>query len=133
MTGTRSTKNTSLTRSDSRSTLPNMSSPQILRMAICLVPFSISLDFIGPMEILGLLVQRNLDGLSQTGLLPQDQKLDPAVRIEPTYFSVSKDPVVVSAGPLVHADKTYDGDGLGQYDIILIPGGEYRLLGRSGS
>jgi hypothetical protein len=100
-------------------------------MAICLVPFTTSLDFIGPMDVLGLLVQQNIDGLNQAGFLPQ--KLDPAVRIEPTYFSVSKDPVVVSAGPLVHADKTYDGDGLGQYDIILIPGGEYRLLGRSGS
>jgi hypothetical protein len=100
-------------------------------MAICLVPFSISLDFIGPMEILGLLVQRNLDGLSQTGLLPQDQKLDPAVRIEPTYFSVSKDPVIVSTGPPIQADKTYDEEGLGQYDIIHIPGSECRSLSGS--
>ena len=101
-----------------------MSSPQILRMAICLVPFSATLDFIGPMEVLDLLIQQNLDGLSQSGLLPH--KLDPAARIEPTYFSASKDPVIVTAGPPVHADKTYDEEGLGQYDIILIPGGKCR-------
>jgi len=103
-----------------------MSSPQILRMAICLVPFTTSLDFIGPMEVLGLLVQQNIDGLNLAGILPQ--KLDPAARIEPTYFSVSKDPVMASAGPPVHADKTYDEEGLGQYDIIFIPGGECRAL-----
>ena len=95
-------------------------------MAICLVPFTTSLDFIGPMEVLGLLVQQNIDGLNQAGILPQ--KLDPAVRIEPTYLSVSKDPVIVSAGPPVHADMTYDEEGLGQYDIIFIPGGKCRLL-----
>ena len=99
-------------------------------MAICLVPFTTSLDFIGPMEVLGLLVQQNIDGLNQSGILPQ--KLDPAARIEPTYFSASKDPVVASAGPPIHADKTYDEEGLGQYDIIFIPGGECRALNGSG-
>ena len=106
-----------------------MSSPQILRMAICLVPFATSLDFIGPMDVLGLLVQQNIDGLNQAELLPH--KLDPAVRIQPTYFSASKDPVIVSAGPPVHADKTYDEEGLGQYDIILIPGGKCKPLDRN--
>jgi putative intracellular protease/amidase len=107
-----------------------MSSPQILRMAICLVPFSTSLDFIGPMDVLGLLVQQNIDGLNQAGFL--SQKLDPAARIEPTYLAVSRDPVIVSAGPPVHADKTYDEEGHGQYDIIFIPGGKWRLRGRGG-
>ena len=106
-----------------------MSSPQIFRMAICLVPFATSLDFIGPMDVLGLLVQQNIDGLNQAELLPQ--KLDPAVRIQPTYFSASKDPVIVSAGPPVHADRTYDEEGLGQYDIILIPGGKCKSLDRN--
>jgi len=97
-------------------------------MAICLVPYSTSLDFIGPMEVLGLLVQKNIDALNQSGILPQ--KLDPAVRIEPTYFSGSKDPVVVTAGPPVYADKTYDDEGLGQYDIIFVPGGKCRAFDR---
>jgi hypothetical protein len=104
-----------------------MSSPQILKMAICLVPHAASLDFIGPMDVLGLLVQQNIDPLNEVDILPK--KLDPAVRIEPAYFSASKDPVIVTAGPPVHADKTYDEEGLGQYDIILVPGGECRLLG----
>ena len=93
-------------------------------MAICLVPFGASLDFIGPMEVLALLVPQNIDGFNQSGLLPH--KLDPTTRIEPTYFSASKDPVIVTAGPPVHADKTYDEEGLGQYDILLIPGGKCR-------
>ena len=96
-------------------------------MAICLVPYTSSLDYIGPMDVLGLLVQHNIDGLNQSGMLPH--KLDPAARIEPTYFFVSKDPVVVTAGPPVHPDKTYDEESLGQYDIILVPGGECRSLG----
>ena len=107
-----------------------MSSPQVLRAAICLIPYAASLDFIGTMDVLGLLVKQNIDGLNQSGMFPN--KFDPAVRIEPTYFSPSKDPVIVSAGPPVHADKTYDEEGLGQYDILLVPGGECRLLSGSG-
>lgn len=99
-------------------------------MAICLVPFATSLDFIGPMDVLGLLVQQNIDSLNNAGFLTH--KLDPAVRILPTYFSASKDPVIMSSGPPVHADKVYDEEDLGQYDVILVTGGECRSLGRDG-
>ena len=106
-----------------------MSSPQVFRMAVCLIPYAASIDFIGMMDVLSLLVQQNIDGLNQSEMFPG--KLDPAVRIEPTYFSLSKDPVVVTSGPPVHADKTYDEEGLGQYDILFVPGGECKLPSRS--
>jgi len=104
--------------------------PQTLRLAICLFPSLTVLDFIGPVQILGALEPRNLKvHATFFPTLPL-----PSVRIEPTYFSHTREPVVGDAGPALVPQRTYSEvlDNFEQYDLILVPGGMCRPIGSSG-
>ncbi|KAJ7045807.1 class I glutamine amidotransferase-like protein [Mycena alexandri] len=87
------------------------------QVAVCLFPRVTTMDYQGPVELLGILSskvrERALNGVS---------KDIPDLNIEFTYLSHTLDPIEPTSGPRVVPDKTYD-EAQEQFDIILIPGG----------
>ncbi|KAF5366225.1 hypothetical protein D9758_005709 [Tetrapyrgos nigripes] len=88
----------------------------VYRMAVCLYPKLTTLDFQGPLEILGALTVENL-----TTYAALFSKL-PDCAIEIEYLSHSLDPVYPGTGPGLLPTKTYK-DTDAHYDIIMVPGG----------
>lgn len=93
--------------------------PPTLRLAVCLFPGLTILDFVGPVQILGVLEPRAIQtyGASYPTL--------PPVQVEATYFSHNREPVIGDAGPGLVPQRTYREvlDNFEQYDLILVPGG----------
>ncbi|PBK93119.1 hypothetical protein ARMGADRAFT_1063242 [Armillaria gallica] len=89
----------------------------VYRMAVCLYNGATSLDYQGPVELLGL----------QSTLI---RKLFPDIlsanetncAIDATYLANTLDPILPLSGPKLLPDQAYD-DAKEQFDIILIPGG----------
>ncbi|PBK86902.1 class I glutamine amidotransferase-like protein [Armillaria gallica] len=80
-------------------------------MAVCLYKGTTSLDYQGPVELLGLRSTSTCSAQTKTNCA-----------IDATYLANTLDPIVPLAGPKLLADQTYD-DAKEQFDIILIPGG----------
>lgn len=102
--------------------------PPTLRLAVCLFPDLTLLDFIGPVQVFGMLEPKNIQ--AHAALYP---KLPP-VQIEVTYFSHDRAPVVGDVGPGLIPQRTY-GEALEkfeQYDLILVPGGVSQPDGSTG-
>lgn len=78
------------------------------------------LDFQGPIELLCSLSLQN----HKTPALYGGEA--PPYAIETEYLSHSLEPLQPNAGPTILPSKAYDDVKEGdQYDILLIPGGEY--------
>lgn len=90
-----------------------------LRLAVCLFPDLTPLDFLGPVQVLGLLEPKNIQ--AHRGLYPTL----PSVQIEATYFSHNREPVVGDVGPGLIPQRTYGEvlENFEQYDLVLVPGG----------
>lgn len=56
-------------------------------------------------------------------LLPEFPK--PKVRFDIEYLAETHDPVIPIAGPRILPSKTFDEVASRQFDIILVPGGEF--------
>jgi putative intracellular protease/amidase len=87
-----------------------------LRLAVCLFPGVTALDYQGPMELFNFISSKQLSG-PIGGLFP-----NPPYSIDTTYLSHDLKPIEPFAGPWLLPSTTY-GDTVGQYDIILVPGG----------
>ncbi len=86
-------------------------------MAVCLYNGATSLDYQGPVELLGL------RSTSIRKLFPDILGANETnCAIDATYLANTLDPIVPLAGPKLLPDQTYD-DAKEQFDIILIPGG----------
>ena len=99
-----------------------MSTPQVLRLAVCLFPQVTALDYQGPIELLSFLSTENITQykdtyFAKTGL--------PKYAIEATYLAENLDPVKPLSGPLVNPDRTFEDAKDDQFDIVLVPGGTY--------
>ena len=96
-----------------------MSTTPTLRLAICMFPNLTLLDFIGPVQVLGLLQPKIIQ--AHTELYP----MLPSIQIETTYFSHDRTPVVGDVGPGLIPQRTYGEvlENFEQYDLILVPGG----------
>ena len=95
------------------------SSTQItpLRLAVCLFQDMSTLDYQGPMELLGSLSP----DVVNRGLF---ESSPPSQHVEVTYLSRNLDPVKPLVGPLVLPNVSYsDIEATNQYEIILVPGG----------
>ncbi|SJL00931.1 related to ThiJ/PfpI family protein [Armillaria ostoyae] len=89
----------------------------VYRMAVCLYNGATSLDYQGPVELLGL------RSTSIRKLFPDMLGANETnCAIDATYLANTLDPIVPLAGPKLLADQTYD-DAKEQFDIILVPGG----------
>jgi len=90
-----------------------------LKLAVCLFPDLTLLDFVGPVQVLGMLEPRNIQAHAAL------YSTLPPVQVEATYFSHNRAPVVGDAGPGLIPQRTYDEvlDDFEQYDLILVPGG----------
>ena len=110
-------------------TRPAMSTVPTLRLAVCLFPDLTLLDFIGPVQVFGLLQQKFIKALATLYPAP------PTLQLEATYFSHDLTPVVGDVGPALIPQKTYKEvlENFEQYDLILIPGGESQLVNSSSS
>ncbi|KAJ7602462.1 class I glutamine amidotransferase-like protein [Roridomyces roridus] len=90
---------------------------KVYRVAVCLFPGVTTLDYQGPVELLGILSSKNrqraLNGVSQEM---------PSLFMEFTYLSHTMDPVEPTAGPAVLPSMTYN-TAKEQFDILLVPGG----------
>jgi hypothetical protein len=91
-----------------------------LRLAVCLYPGLTALDYQGPVELFGFISSKSLN--SGIGLLPLPQPYT----IETTFLSHDMEPVEPSSGPRVLPDASYIDD-VGQFDIVLVPGGKWHL------
>ncbi|KAK7025065.1 DJ-1 protein-PfpI domain-containing protein [Favolaschia claudopus] len=98
---------------------------QTLRVAVCLYPGVTTLDYQGPVELLGMLSAKNREhaALATAGIHIPD------VTIEFTYLSHTLEPVEPIAGPPVVPSLTYE-NAKEQFDIVLIPGGMYNAASR---
>jgi len=90
---------------------------QPLRLAVCLFPGVTALDYQGPMELLGFISPKNLNG-SRNDIFPEPLLYS----IDATYLSHDLEPVEPTSGPQVLPNLSY-GAAVSQYDIILVPGG----------
>ncbi|KAK0196622.1 class I glutamine amidotransferase-like protein [Armillaria mellea] len=89
----------------------------VYRMAVCLYNGATSLDYQGPVELLGTRSTKIRE------LLPDILGADKVnCAIDATYLANTLDPIAPLAGPKLLADQTYD-DAKEQFDIILVPGG----------
>ena len=90
--------------------------PTTLKLAVCIFPDVVTLDYQGPMELIGFLSKE---------VIAQNQTPTPAYEVEATYLAYTKDPVKAVSGPYVLPDATYDDAINGeQFDLILVPGGK---------
>jgi hypothetical protein len=90
---------------------------KIYKLAVCLYPKLTTLDFQGPLELIGGLSVENLK--TYGSLLPSL----PDCAVETEYLSHSMDPVHPGTGPDLVPTKTYSDMMDTQFDIIMIPGG----------
>jgi putative intracellular protease/amidase len=107
---------------------PKSTTPTLLKLAVCLFPDLTVLDFIGPMTVLKILESRNIETLKAS------YPMSPRVQIKTTHFSHDLAPVVGDVGPELIPQRTY-GEVLAnfeQYDLILVPGGEFQSVKSSG-
>lgn len=95
-----------------------------LKLAVCLFPQVTLLDFIGPVEVLRKLESENIQAHSLS------YPVLPPVQVKTTYFSHNRETIVGDVGPGLVPQKTYGEvlETFEQYDIILVPGGAYRLV-----
>lgn len=91
-----------------------------LRLAVCLYPGLTALDYQGSVELFGFISSQSLN--SGIGLLPLPQPYT----IETTFLSHDMEPVEPSSGPRVLPNASYI-DNVGQFDIVLVPGGKWHL------
>lgn len=93
--------------------------PPTLKLAVCLFPDVTLLDFIGPVQVLGLLQPKAIQ--ARAALCPTS----PPVQVEATYFSHNLAPIVGDVGPGLIPQRTYGEvlEKFEQYDLILVPGG----------
>ena len=90
-----------------------------LKLAVCLFPDLTLLDFVGPVQVLGVLESRKIQAYGAS------YPTSPPVQVETTYFSHNRAPVLGDVGPGLIPQRTY-GEVLNnfeQYDLILVPGG----------
>ena len=91
----------------------------VYRMAVCLYNGAASLDYQGPVELLGF------RSTSIRKLFPDILGANETnCAIDATYLANTLDPIAPLSGPKLLADQTYD-DAKEQFDIILIPGGTW--------
>ncbi|KAL0960194.1 hypothetical protein HGRIS_011828 [Hohenbuehelia grisea] len=93
------------------------SSPANLTVAVCLYDQVTSLDYQGPVELLGSF---------QPEILAQFKVINdppPAYTMKIEFLAHTRDPVKPNAGPRLHPDKTFEEAQGTQYDILFIPGG----------
>ena len=97
-----------------------MSTPPTLRLAVCLFPDLTLLDFIGPVQVLGMLQPKTVQALA-----PLYYPTLPTVQVEMTYFSHNRAPIVGDVGPALIPQRTYGEvlENFEQYDLVLVPGG----------
>ncbi|PBK93105.1 hypothetical protein ARMGADRAFT_1012783 [Armillaria gallica] len=89
----------------------------VYRMAVCLYNGATSLDYQGPVELLGL------RSTSIRKMFPDMLSANETnCAIDATYLANTLDPIVPLSGPKLLPDQGYD-DAKEQFDIILIPGG----------
>ncbi|KAF9070230.1 class I glutamine amidotransferase-like protein [Rhodocollybia butyracea] len=92
------------------------------RLAVCLYPGVTTLDYQGPIELLGLFSTTNR---AKPDSFLQSFKHLPEFAIDPEYLSHTREPVIPWAGPPALPTGTYtEAINAGtQFDIIMIPGG----------
>ncbi|KAJ3813445.1 class I glutamine amidotransferase-like protein [Lentinula lateritia] len=92
-------------------------------LAVCLFPEVTTLDYQGPIELLGGF-STDLRAKPDSHLQYFKQHL-PSFAIDVEYLSHSEEPITPSAGPKVLPTGTYEGmmKAGKQFDILLIPGG----------
>ena len=100
-----------------------MSEPTVFTLAICLFPVVTASDFVGPLELFSFLYPETL----ATGLFGTS-----SYAIKPTFLSIDKNPVRTSSAFTIVPTKTYEETKSEQYDILLVPGGEFMLFVRFG-
>ncbi|KAK0239627.1 class I glutamine amidotransferase-like protein [Armillaria nabsnona] len=86
-------------------------------MTVCLYNGATSLDYQGPVELLGL---RSISIRKMFPGMLSANETDCAIDV--TYLANTLNPIVLLAGPKLLPDQTYD-NAKEQFDIILIPGG----------
>ncbi|KAK7005781.1 DJ-1 protein-PfpI domain-containing protein [Favolaschia claudopus] len=89
---------------------------QTLQVAVCLFPRVTTLDYQGPVELLGILSAKSRDRAVRAGIKMPD------LSFEFTYLSHTLEPVEPTSGPAAVPKLTYD-DAKQQFDIVLVPGG----------
>ena len=97
-----------------------MSTTPTLRLAVCLFPNLTLLDFIGPVQVLGMLDPKFIQAHAAIY-----SSMLPPMQLEATYFSHNRAPVVGDVGPALIPQRTYGEvlENFEQYDLILVPGG----------
>ena len=91
--------------------------PPVLSLAVCLYDQVASTDFQGSLELFGFITPK----LLESKIFP----MNPAYAIEPSYLSVTLDPVSPGSGPALVPTRTYDSVKPGeQFDIVFVPGGK---------
>ncbi|CAE6432240.1 unnamed protein product [Rhizoctonia solani] len=86
------------------------------KFGVVLFPKLVTLDFQGPMELLGLLAKGSMTQTNPAWpYSPYEFEID--------YLAESLDPVIPGVGPTIIPTKTFSQVNSTQYDIILVPGG----------
>lgn len=91
----------------------------LIAFTVCLYPGVTALDFQGPIELL------RMGSKDLQEIVPELPRDSPDVSIKVTFLSHDTNPVIPIAGAKMLPDAIYD-DVKEQFDIVLIPGGEYK-------
>lgn len=97
-----------------------------LTLAVCLFDNVTALDFQGPMESIGSLAPSMIFNPPEI-----IGSIGSKVAVDAVYLGPTADPVRPVTGPLMTPTRTYDEVKEDeQFDILLIPGGEFTLPSR---